>query len=516
MSLRPYPCVLWYLLAAGIAAAQTVEIDRQPITVTTSTETNVRWKVVREAGVVLQVVDASGRARRTIEAGRLAPGEYHARVDGQGLAAGQYRLRVGVNPRAEADLSFGVNGMLGVLSKKVMFRGERKIDLGATGADPQQVTVKVDGEDWARVDSLTVAGSNFVFSSTTGAIELNPAVPLAEGAEIAATYPAGLLLENPWEVQTAPDGSVCIGDALGPVDSFYKRAKLRTDRIYKVDAAGKPVTSFGANGVLETRMSDLAVGRDGNVYVSRDHHVVVFGPRGDPKYIVAGYIDPYRPGAHAYEGGYWIRSIALDDAGTMLIVNGNGSNLIYDPSKTNFDGFVAMQTSREGAMWPPIYGMNWGPCAAIQGSCFYTTTQWSSLVKYRFDREKKQFATVWATPVYEPGYEAHPSVPGSLRHAMGIVLDGSGLIYVADHTNHRVQVFFDAGETYKFVASLGAVNQMQAPHAVALAPDGQSLYVADDGAFYPLTENLFVKGLSRVTKLKLGFQETIEVPMEVK
>jgi len=500
------------MLMVGFASAQTVEMERAPLAMAAGGSLRVPWKVSREAGVAIQVLDASGRPVHTIDAGRMTAGEHVTTIDGTTLPPGNYTLRVGIDPAAGADLSFGVNGMLGARSETVMFRGDRTIALGAGGADPGGVTVKVEGEEWTRTDDLSVPGSNYVFDAATGTIELNAAVPLYEGAEIAVTYPAGLRFENPWSVRTAPDGSLYIGDC---------KAAPRPRLLYKVDPSGKPVEDFGTGGILELAAGDMAVDKDGMLYVvTGGHHVTVCDPNGEIQYAVAGYINPYRTGEHLYEGGYWNVSLALNEDKRAVIITGNNSALIYDVTQPNFDGYIAIQTLKEGAINPPVYGKGWGPCVVATGDVFYQTTCWNSLVKYRFDAATKQFSTVWSTPVRED--VTQPTGADNLFHGLGVEIDGSGLIYVADRVNHRIQIFFDAGDTWKHVGSIGSVGtdvaqaQMMAPHAVSLSPDGRFLYVADDGWFYPITQSVFVKGLARVTKLQLGFQESIERPLEVK
>jgi len=506
------PLILGLALTAGIAAAQTVEMDRAPLAVAAGGQISVKWKTAREAGVAIQVLDAAGRPLRTIDAGRMAAGEHTTMIDGKTLSPGRYTLRVGIDPTVSADLTFGVKGMLGVLSKKVMFKGDRKITLDVRGANPAGVTVKVEGEEWAQVKDPATTGNNYVFDAATGTVELNAAAPLDEGAEIAVTYPAGNVFENPWSVRAAPDGSLYIGDL---------KAAPGKSLLYKVDASGKPVAGFGVAGILELAARDLAVDKDGTIYVvTGEHHVAVRGPKGENKYAVAGYINPYRTGEHLYEGGYWNVSIALNADKRMVIVTGNNSNVMYDATKPNFDGYLAIQNLKEGAINPPVYGRAMGPCVAMTGDVYYATTCWNSLVKYHFDAAKKQFSTVWSTPVREDGQM--PTGADNLFHGLGVELDGSGLIYVADRVNHRIQIFFDAGDTYKHVGSIGSIGtdvakgQMMAPHALSFSPDGKSLYVADDGVFYLLAQSFFVKGLARVTKLKLGFQEVIELPLEVK
>ena len=247
--------------------------------------------------------------------------------------------------------------MLGVCSGTTMFRGERRIPLNAKGAESKWVSVRVEGEAWKRATEFTGSETSFIFDPATGTVNLNPSAPLYDGAEIAVTWPAGVLLENPWVVRAAPDGSVYIGDNLAAVDGAWLRPSTRQGVIYKVDASGKPVTDFGTAGALATYVSDIAVGKDGALYLATGaHHVTALTPKGESKYTVAGYAEPSRPGVHTYEGGYNIVSIALNTDGLMVMINGNGTYVLYDAAKPGFDGFVAYQTAKEGACYPAVYG----------------------------------------------------------------------------------------------------------------------------------------------------------------
>jgi DNA-binding beta-propeller fold protein YncE len=144
-------------------------------------------------------------------------------------------------------------------------------------------------------------------------------------------------------------------------------------------------------------------------------------------------------------------------------------------------------------------------------------------VKFHLDIAAKKVSPVWNTPYQDPtGQTEISSAPGTLWHGMGVRADGTGLIYVANRNNHRIEIFFDAGISYKYVANIGSKGedakqcQMMAPHALALSPDKKALYVADDGIFIKHGKEPVNKGLARVTKVKLGFEETLEVPLVVK
>jgi len=68
---------------------------------------------------------------------------------------------------------------------------------------------------------------------------------------------------------------------------------------------------------------------------------------------------------------------------------------------------------------------------------------------------------------------------GEFKKPLGIVADSSGLVYVADSRNNRIQVFNASGTFITAWGSFGSGNgEFNLPSDVALSPDG-NLYVAD-------------------------------------
>jgi len=516
---------------------QTVEIDRNPLTISPGAEVGskirIKWKVFKETSVVVQVADKNGKVLKTIDAGKMPPGIYSVIYDGKDaegkiLPAGNYTLRFVINPKVEPDISFGNAGMLGKITKIFTYQKDRVFSMGIKDIAVKTVTVKVDGETWEREEDFSLAGKNFVVDGPNGLIKLNPQADIPENAEVEVSYCVGLPLENPWALETAPDGSLYIVDNLRRLDLAMKNPKPRTGMVFKVDSSGNPVPDFGSAGVLEFSAEDIAVDREGNIYLLSIHnHVEVYDGKGMKKMNVAGFLEPHRKGGYLNkdpnitgqpEGCYWPVGIGLNKDKRMVIINLNQTFVLYDATKPDFQGFIALGFTHE----PPVYCQGYGPCVAAWGDSFYQTTCRHNLIKYQFDPESKTFATVWQTPNKGASTPQKPSPPPNLWHAMGVKVDGTGLIYVANRNNNRVEVFFDAGNDYKYVTSLGSKGtdlskcQMMAPHALALSPDGKSLYVADDGFFFKHLDEPVVKGLDRVIKMKLTADEFIEIPLTVK
>jgi len=521
-----------YILLTTAVWTQTVKMDAKPLVLNIGEKTVIEWTVVKEGIGILQVVNASGKPVRTLDAGGMKPGNYHVEFDskdflGRNLPAGEYIIRISVNPRTEPDMSFGVNGMLGTVSKKFIFKNERTFNLGVKEIIPASVTVKVDGEDWKTGTDFSTVENTFKVDEN-GIIELNPKAELQDNADIEISASVGLPLVNPWDVKVAPDNTLYIVDNIYLIDREINKLTTTQSRpgfVYKVDAEGKPVQDFGICGALKstnTLCNGLAVDNEGNLYLSTQHnYVAVCDSRGNEKMKVAGFTFP------KLEGGYDITGIAVNENKRLVIVNRNQTNVIYDATKPDLEGFLACQDYKSGVLLPPVPGHYCGPCVAATGDFYYETTYNNNLIKYKYDEKNKEFSIIWRTPESYPFSTRPKGGREQLWHAIGIALDGTGLIYVADRMNHRIQVFFDAGQTYKHVCSFGSEGsdvqkcQMMAPHAVAVSPDGKVLYVADDGYFYKLNYGLrrtipVVKGLSRVTKLKVVAEETVERKLTIK
>lgn len=530
---RPVPLVICLLLAALAACGQRVEMSAKPIVIApgaaVGNKARLRWTVQQQAGVLLQLLDASGKVLRTLDAGNMAPGEYDVVFDGSGadgkrLPAGAYTVRLSAVPKAVADAAFGVGGMLGQVSRTFTFRDARIFDLGAKGIDAASVRVKVDGDAWHREADFAIAGNTFTVDAAAGTVELNPTGVLDPDSEVIVTCARGLPLENPYALDTAPDGALYIADYLYGLDAQQKKPAPRPGFLYKVDAAGRPVAAFGKEGRLALPPKDVAVDADGSIYVvTLAHAIAVYDSFGKPRYQFADFTGSAGKGEERKVfGGYNPVSLALSETRRAVVCNANLSSILYDATKPNWDGFLALQEAKQGAELPPVIWQYLGPCLAARGDSFYMTTYYQRLVKYRYDMATKEFSVVWSTSQEDSISSVPHDGPDQLWMPLDVEVDGTGLIYVADRQNHRVQIFFDAGTTYKHVGSLGSVGsdiarcQLMAPHALAVSPDRRSLYVADDGIFIKHQQVPVVKGLARVVKWTLAAEETLEAKLTIR
>jgi len=399
--------------------------------------------------------------------------------------------------------------------------GDHGRDIDFLGVDADQLQ---DGEAWDREEDFAMAGNNYKVDAVAGTVELNPTGALDKGAEIVISFAQGLPLENPCVVKTTPDGNLLISDYLNGLDGQNKKPTPRNGLLYKVDPTGKPVATFGKDGVLPMDCKDMAIDADGNLYIiSLYHAAIALDSQGKQRYTFAGFTGSAGLGKdNPVFGGYWPMSIAMNEAHRAVIVNIDASNVLYDATKPDLTGYITVQHGKQGMELPPVYWQYIGPCIAAQGDYYYMTTSYHRLIKYKCDSTTKEFSIIWSTPQADAASDIKLAGPDQLWMAMGVELDGTGLIYVADRQNHRIQIFYDAGTTYKHVGSIGSLGndagkcQLMAPHALTLSPDRKYLYIADDGIFVKHVTVPIVKGLSRVVKWKLGAEEVIEAKLTVK
>ena len=73
------------------------------------------------------------------------------------------------------------------------------------------------------------------------------------------------------------------------------------------------------------------------------------------------------------------------------------------------------------------------------------------------------------------------SGPGDLNHPGDLVIDGDGNVYVADTSNHRVQVFRASGAAAHTIGSFGTGrDELNGPRSLAISAAGE-LHVLDGG-----------------------------------
>lgn len=536
MKIQVMAAAMFMLASAWTSQGQIIEMGKENLNLIQGAEVGskikIKWKVLdKDASVILRVTDKTGKTIRTLDAGKMPQGEYSALFDGRDsegtpLPQGEYMVQLIANPSVATDSSFGCNGVIGTVSKKIRFSNNRSLDVDMKGVEPSSVKLEVKGIKWDKEDDFSIAGNNFVVDAAKDKLMLNPSAEIKDGDELSVYMTRGFPLENPWALAVAPDDSLYICDNLYQIDVTNKAAAPRSGFVYKATASGQAVKSFGQNGAMTTTCRDVAVDADGNLYVvPAEHYVAVYDSNGAKKMNIAGFTANLKPDApDIYKGGYWINSIAIDrKSKRIIIINGSiPSYVLYDMTKPGLEGFITYMGPNDGAQLSPVLWQYYGPCVSMVGNNFYQTTAHHELRKFSYAPASKEISAAWATPAGDGASAQKSMPPPSLWHAMGVAADGTGLIYVANRNNGRIEIFFDAGASCKYVATLGGKGddeskcQMVAPHGLALSNDKKHLYVADDGYSFKHVKEDEVKGLARVAKMKICEAETLTANLTIK
>ncbi|MBF6614202.1 MAG: SMP-30/gluconolactonase/LRE family protein [Chloroflexi bacterium] len=252
------------------------------------------------------------------------------------------------------------------------------------------------------VVQLTSQGTSNAAVATTATVVPQPTPqPNATPAALFDAGPAGVnkgQLNLPRGIAQDPNGNFFVADT-------------QNFRIQKYDKAGKFITAFGAEGDADGQFNPMnpnsvgtgpggvAVDAQGSVYVADtwNHRIQKFDNNG--KFITQW-------------GGFLS---LLDDASTT------------DPNK-------------ESKFWGPR-GVAVGPDGAV-----YVTDTGNKRVLI-FDASGKFLRKIDSGMSKEKADAKYPfDKPGELNEPIGIVVDGSGNIYVADTRNSRIQKFDKDGK----------------------------------------------------------------------
>jgi hypothetical protein len=243
------------------------------------------------------------------------------------------------------------------------------------------------------------------------------------------------------------------------------------DRIQKFTSDGQFVAKWGGNGTADGQFNDvraITVDRDGFI------HVVDLGNSRIQKFNSSGqFISKWGSfGQNAGQLGIPF-AMAADRQGFFYIAdfyvitdtNGNLIKRVNCVKKFTANGQFVNQW--EVGNW--LNGeLPWGITLDDKGY-IYVATVVGGVEKYT---TSGQLVAKWSAS----GGEA-----GKFRSPSGVAIDGSGNIYVADTSNHRIQKFASDGQFIRQWDSYGSNNgQFRSPYSIAFDRNGY-FYVADAG-----------------------------------
>lgn len=173
------------------------------------------------------------------------------------------------------------------------------------------------------------------------------------------------------------------------------------------------------------------------------------------------------------------RGIAIDESGRIFVVDaGNGRIQRFAPDGTHQLTFGTIGDGPgELGPFPSGPGGAGGVTVGSDGNVYVADTWNHRIVVFTPDGN---LVTSWGS-FYDAGDQLEePTTEGGRFYGpRGIVADGSGLLYVTDTGNERIQVFTETGE---FVTAFGRTGsgpgELLEPVGIAVAPTGEVL-VAD-------------------------------------
>jgi DNA-binding beta-propeller fold protein YncE len=257
--------------------------------------------------------------------------------------------------------------------------------------------------------------------------------------------------QYPFNVAVDHDGNVYVADS-------------GNNRIVKINAAGKWVSSFGTLGTGPGQFNipaDVAVDPSGNIYVadSRNQRVQKFDGSGKFVWeaVLGGRGQQYTP-----------HGIALDDSGKFLYVADTTAHAIV---KLNSDGQLVMRWGQRGAA-PGEFQFPHDIALDKAGNVYVADFGNNRIQKFTADGK---FLTAWG--------KLGPK-NGEFNYPWGVAVDPQNRVWVADMANHRLQVFSDTGALMLAYGSYSAEPtgpaEFNHPKGIAISANGD-VWVAHPG-----------------------------------
>lgn len=293
-------------------------------------------------------------------------------------------------------------------------------------------------------------------------IAVNPAGQSELSSEVSAMPQTGIagVYVSKFGAYGSDDGQL-IGPRGITVDSSGNIYVVDRDncRVQKFSASGDYLMQFGSNGTGNGKFNfpyGIAVDSSGNIYVSDFSNYTVQKFNSSGEYVSQLYNN---------EGKslYYPAGVAIDKDGYIYVVESpyNAGRVF----KYKSDGtYMATIGSEDFATADSV---------AIDGSGNLYVTDMTKHCVRKYD-SSGSFVKEWGKSGNESG-----SGNGEFSSPMGIAVDTSGNVYVADYDNSRVQKFDSSGGYISQWGSSGTGNgEFNFPYSVAVDSSGY-LYVTD-------------------------------------
>jgi len=271
---------------------------------------------------------------------------------------------------------------------------------------------------------------------------------------------------------------VKVGEDADNTDSTYEYSWDATtvedgERVIKVvafDSIGQNVEDSATVTVINheefgymtkwysNRASDVALDKDGNLYVAGDHRILKYTPNGT-------LISEINNIGSDYDLTWWF-CIAVDNLGNIYATNRDRNQVIKFDSSGN-------------------YVTKWGSYGDGNKQFKYPTgiAVDSNGYVYVCDQDNHRISKFSSAGTFVKTWGSNGSNDGLFNNPLGIAVDASNNIYVVDRNNCRVQVFSSDGTFIRKWGQWGYEDhQLLGPSGIALDGKG-NVYVVDDSNY---------------------------------
>ena len=256
----------------------------------------------------------------------------------------------------------------------------------------------------------------------------------------------------------------------------------QAQRVVKLDRTGRYLTSWGGPGTgpgqfynqFKVAPAGIAVGRDGDIYVSDWTRIEEFTPAGAFVRQFGGGPNPNN--AVTASSFYGPRQIAVASNGNLYIADtGNKRIQVYSPSGAHL--FNIGTGSRTATTAPGSFNEPSG-VAVDNAGIVYVADYWNKRVQ-RFTMDGKYLSSYavngWGVNDYNEAY---------------LAVDNKGHLFATDapgtvntHVNHVLELDAATGAVVRALGAgtAGTAGALTQPSGIVVGPDG-ALYIADFGA----------------------------------